>query len=212
MQMPLQGTCQPSVKKSFFFGGSFGSFCSFTFAAVAFGADLEVTAFGWTFNKILVIIAVFLPQLTIKISYRVSRRLRLFHFLIVPDEGGPHMRYKQQVDLVQHVTFEDMVHDFMSGQLRRVHQELKGEFQAGVHLPSPRLPLAFLPPFLQVQNNYCYSKMREMLTKPQSRSYLSNLKAHYLCLASLYISRILATTGIFARISLLAARFRSVAI
>lgn len=53
--MPVQGTCQPSVKKSFFFGGSFASFCSFTFDAVAFGADLEVTVFGCTFNEILTI-------------------------------------------------------------------------------------------------------------------------------------------------------------
>lgn len=57
--MPVQGTCHPSVRKSFFFGGSFGSFCSFTFDAVAFGADLEVIVFGCTFNKILAIIPFF---------------------------------------------------------------------------------------------------------------------------------------------------------
>lgn len=57
--MPVQGTCHPSVRKSFFFGGSFGSFCSFTFDAVAFGADLEVIAFGCTFNEILTIIPSF---------------------------------------------------------------------------------------------------------------------------------------------------------
>lgn len=50
--MPVQGTCQPSVRKSFFFGGSFDSFCSFTFDAVAFGAVLEITVFGGTFNEI----------------------------------------------------------------------------------------------------------------------------------------------------------------
>jgi len=54
--MPVQGTCQPSVRKSFFFGDSFVSFCSFAFDAVAFGADLEVTVFGCTFNKIPAII------------------------------------------------------------------------------------------------------------------------------------------------------------
>lgn len=54
--MPVQGTCQPSVKKSFFFGGSFGSFCSFAFDAVAFGADLEATLFGCTLNRISVTI------------------------------------------------------------------------------------------------------------------------------------------------------------
>lgn len=57
--MPVQGTCQPSVKKSFFLGGSFGSFCSFAFDVVAFGADREVTVFCCTFNEILAIISVF---------------------------------------------------------------------------------------------------------------------------------------------------------
>jgi len=52
--MPVQGICQPSVRKSFFFGGSFGSFCSFTFDVVAFGADLEVTGFACTFNRFLI--------------------------------------------------------------------------------------------------------------------------------------------------------------
>lgn len=51
--MPVQGTCQPSVRKSFFLGGSFGSFGSLTFDTVAFGADLEVIVFGCTFNEIL---------------------------------------------------------------------------------------------------------------------------------------------------------------
>lgn len=60
--MPVQGTCQPSVRKSFFFGGSFDSFCSFIFDVVAFGADLEVTVFGCTFNKILMIISIFTCQ------------------------------------------------------------------------------------------------------------------------------------------------------
>lgn len=60
--MPVQGTCQPSVRKSFFFGGSFDSFCSFIFDVVAFGADLEVTVFGCTFNKILMIISIFTRQ------------------------------------------------------------------------------------------------------------------------------------------------------
>ena len=69
--MPVQGTCQPSVRKSFFFGGSFDSFCSFTFDAVAFGADLEVTVFGCTFNEILTIIFVFICQ-TITNFYTVS--------------------------------------------------------------------------------------------------------------------------------------------
>jgi hypothetical protein len=58
--MPVQGTCQPSVRKSFFFGGSFGgSFCSFAFDVVALGADLEAAVFGCSFNKISVIIPAF---------------------------------------------------------------------------------------------------------------------------------------------------------
>jgi len=63
--MPVQGTCQPSVRKSFFFGGSFDSFCSFTLDAVAFGTDLDVTVFGCTFNEILTIIFVFIYHQTI---------------------------------------------------------------------------------------------------------------------------------------------------
>jgi len=64
--MPVQGTCQPSVRKSFFFGGSFGgSFCSFAFDIVAVGADLEAAVFGCIFNRISVLLFLYLPLLNV---------------------------------------------------------------------------------------------------------------------------------------------------
>lgn len=147
--MPVQGTCQPSVKKSFFFGGSFGSFCSFTFDVVAFGVDLEATVFGCTFNKISVIVLAF-NRLISTILYRVSQRFWLFNLLIIPDKSGSHVRHEQMIDLIQHVTLENVIHNFMTWQLRRIHQKLKGKFQTRVHLSSPRFPLAFFSPFLQI--------------------------------------------------------------
>jgi hypothetical protein len=48
-----------------------------------------------------------------------------------------------------HVAFEDVVHDFVSGQSGGVYQELKGELQTGVHLAPSGLPLTFFPPTLQ---------------------------------------------------------------
>lgn len=68
MHIPVQGTCHPSVRKSFFFGDSFGSFCSFTFDPVAFGTDLGAADLGCTFGIIFAVVPNFQSQL-----YRVKK-------------------------------------------------------------------------------------------------------------------------------------------
>lgn len=43
--IPVQGTCQPSVKNNFFLGGSLGSFISLTFVAAVFCCGREPLVF-----------------------------------------------------------------------------------------------------------------------------------------------------------------------
>lgn len=83
--------------------------------------------------------------------YRFCRRLRFrfLDFLVKPDQGGPDVWLKQVVDLVQHVSVEYMIHDFVPWQSGSVHQKLEGEFQPGIHLPASGLPLAFFSSFLR---------------------------------------------------------------
>lgn len=73
----------------------------------------------------------------------VGRCFGFFHLLVEPEKLVPHVRKEQLVDFVQHVALEDVVHDLMSRQASAVHQQLEGELQPGIHLPSTGLAFAF---------------------------------------------------------------------
>lgn len=94
---------------------------------------------------------------------------RVQHLLVEPHQLGLHVRKKQLVDFVQledhtevtlefnseigeyHFSFENVIHNLVPRQTSGVDEDLEGELQPGVHLPSSRLSFAFFSSSLEMR-------------------------------------------------------------